>query len=987
MKKELPPPLALSRLRRSVCLAATVAIAGMPLLSLAANTPVKRPASLANSRHHQELNLNDTQVEAFVRLAEPSVAELNSVSVESSGEYASSSAQKAQAARVSAQQEAMRAQLEAAGARILSSQRVATNGFRVQVPAKRLGALRTVPGVRSVGRIEIHELTNIDSVPWTGAPAVWNNLSVKGKGIKVGVIDTGIDYLHANFGGAGDPAAYAANDRNVIEAGTFPTAKVIGGYDFAGATYNANVAGSVAVPDSDPLDRNGHGSHVAGSAAGIGVGTGIGPGVAPEASLYALKVFGDNGGSTSLTSLAIEWAMDPNGDGDMTDHLDVINMSLGGAFGNESDPTTISANNAAKVGIIVVTSAGNEGPTPYVTGSPGAARSAISTAANTPGGRLYAKFSVITPPALARSYPTLEGSGPVQLKDVGPIQDSLVVAAPLDGCTPLTNAAAVAGNVVLIIRGACNFTVKYQQAQAAGARALVVYNSGPPPGAGEDPIVMGAADPAINIPGVMIPFSIGNTLSTTAGVTVRLEAALDPTQDDAITTFSSQGPAGYDAVFKPDISAPGLAIVSTGVGTGTGASNLQGTSMAAPHVAGAAALLRQLHPKLNQAGIKALLQNSTVNATGDTKLTRQGVGSMRVDRAAALSSFASPGGVTFGRLNPLLPIWQTEKIELTNLKNGVRNYSVRHVPNRTLPGVQVSCPSHVSVGSKRSAKAYISLKFDPRDSWDAGVADDAIVSQTEVDGWCIFNDGKDELRVGYIAVVDPASSVFVTPTLGLKKVTVRNLGPSLGWAEAFTLAKLGGEELNGVTNAIAAVGFRRADPALYGIDVLEFGVATERPFTHVSNLIFDIFIDFNKDGTPDAELLAIDLSLLDPTVDPGTYVTAQFLPSGAGFLDWEVRSWDFNDRTAILPFTLQSSDGLAPDTFDYTMIVANLSDDSEDVQHGTVDLTKEIVPDVNSFGVEPRDKVDVTMSGGSGVSLWLFQNNVASGQVGAAFTK
>jgi hypothetical protein len=78
---------------------------------------------------------------------------------------------------------------------------------------------------------------------------------------------------------------------------------------------------------------------------------------------------------------------------------------------------------------------------------------------------------------------------------------------------------------------------------------------------------------------------------------------------------------------------------------------------------------------------------------------------------------------------------------------------------------------------------------------------------------------------------------------------------------------------------------------------------------------------------------------------------------------------------------------LVPESFDYTMVVASLSDDSEDVQHGTIDLAKEIIPDVNSFGVEPRDKVDVQMSGASGVSLWLFQNNVAAGQVGATFTK
>src|SRR6185312_14469723 len=167
-----------------------------------------------------------------------------------------------------------------------------------------------------------------------------------------------------------------------------PTAKVVGGFDFAGPTYNADVAGSTPTPDPDPLDGNGHGSHVAGTAAGFGVTGSIGPGVAPEALLYALKVFNDTEGSTNLVSEAIEWALDPNHDGNMKDHLDVINMSLGSPFGDPDDPSAISAENAADLGVIVVASAGNEGEFPYITGAPAVAPGAISVAAVTPAGRI-----------------------------------------------------------------------------------------------------------------------------------------------------------------------------------------------------------------------------------------------------------------------------------------------------------------------------------------------------------------------------------------------------------------------------------------------------------------------------------------------------------------------------------------------------------------------------------------------------------------------
>ena len=155
-----------------------------------------------------------------------------------------------------------------------------------------------------------------------------------------------------------------------------------------------------------------------------------------------------------------------------------------------------------------------------------------------------------------------------------------------------------------------------------------------------------------------------------------------------ISSFSSLGPGGGGSSFKPDLAAPGEEIVSAAMGTGTGPLNLQGTSMAAPHVAGAAALLRAKHPKLDQSAIKALLQNSTVPASGfgDTRVTRTGVGVVRVDRAAALTSFASPGGVSFGRLNPLFPINRDERVKLTNLSGKSRNFKGKHIANRSVSG-------------------------------------------------------------------------------------------------------------------------------------------------------------------------------------------------------------------------------------------------------------------------------------------------------------
>jgi minor extracellular serine protease Vpr len=962
----------------------TAAVIAAPVAQAADKAKVRRTDSSRSLHlHGTPVGADNGRIQVFVQLDEPAVAELNAASVATTGTYASGAAQREQAAKVSEQQTRFRSVLAQHDAEVLSSQRVAANGLRIKVKASELARLRALPGVRSVGRVEIHKLDNIDSVPWIGAPAAWAAVG-RGEGVKIAVIDSGIDYTHADFGGSGNVGDYEANNPNVIEPGTFPTEKVVGGFDFAGPTYNADVPTSVAAPDPDPLDLGGHGTHVSGTAAGIGVPGSIGPGVAPGAQLYALKVFGDAGGSTDLTSLAIEWAMDPNGDGDMSDHLDVINMSLGSPFGEPDDPSAISTNNAAAVGIIVATSAGNEGDTPYVTGAPGVASSAISTAANTPGGRLYARFRVTSPASVAGTYPSLEGAGPVTLAETGPISDTLVPAAPLNGCAPLTNAAAISGNIALIIRGACDFLVKYTNAQNAGARAIVVYNDGTAANR-VDPIVMGGLNDTITIPGLMISFTIGSVLVTTPDVNVTLDSVANPAFDDQIATFSSRGPGQGGSSFKPDLSAPGVAIVSAGAGTGTGSANLQGTSMASPHTAGAAAILRQQHPNLNQAAIKAILQNSTVNAneSGDTDLMRQGVGALRVDRAVALTSYASPGGVSFGRLNPLAPIYRDKKVTLKDLSGKRRNFSGTHEPNQTYPGVRVNCPSHLQLNARGEAKVSITLRFDPSDAWDEGDFDNGVVSQTEVDGWCIFSDGTDTLRVGYVAVVDPASSVIVLPDNRFRGAKVRNFGPSLGWAEAFTLAKFGGEEQNDTYGSIAATGFRRADPnsPLYGgLDVLEFGFLMERPFEHLSNLDFELEIDADSDGVTDVSLVGTDLSSFFD-VDPGQYAVFQFDATGDGFLDWLVDTWDFNDRALMLPFTLTSSDGFLPEKFDYVLTVTARNGE-QDVQRGSVDLSKEIVPDLNSFGVEPGDSVDVSFSGPRGSSLWLLQNNVPAGQLG-----
>ncbi|MCK6555540.1 S8 family serine peptidase [Candidatus Binatia bacterium] len=225
--------------------------------------------------------------------------------------------------------------------------RVVLNGFAARLLPETASAVRAWPTVKRVvpdGRVQA--LLDV-SVPLVRAPQFWADLGYRGAGTKIAVIDTGVDYTHADLGGCFGSGC-----------------KVIGGYDF--------VSG-----DSDPADDNGHGTHVAATAAGSG---GL-AGVAPEAQILAYKVL-DAGGYGSWSSVigGIELATDPNGDGDPSDHATVANLSLGGP-GDENDVVSAAIDNATVAGMLCVIAAGNSGPGYFTLGSPGVARTALTVAA------------------------------------------------------------------------------------------------------------------------------------------------------------------------------------------------------------------------------------------------------------------------------------------------------------------------------------------------------------------------------------------------------------------------------------------------------------------------------------------------------------------------------------------------------------------------------------------------------------------------------
>ncbi len=623
------------------------------------------------------------------------------------------------------------------------------NGIAVEVEPQKVARLQQLPGVVAVHPLVSKVPANSTSVAWVGAPAVWDSLGLGllGQGIKIGIVDTGVDYLHTDFGGSGLAADYAANDPTHLADGFFPTAKVVGGFDFVGDAYDAlsaNPAQRIPQPDPDPMDCDGHGTHVAGTAAGFGVqadGTTfpgpygpstpltslrIGPGVAPAAALYALRVFGCSG-STAVVEQAIEWAVDPDGNGDFSDHLDVLNLSLTSPFASATDSTAVAADNAALVGVIVVAAAGNDGGTHFITGSPAVASRALSTAVMWDAELLGAGVRVTSPAAIAGTHQAGGALFGPSLPLSGGISGEAVLADPPAACTPLTNAAAVAGKIALLDRNpGCSAVTQVRQAQLAGAIAAVVIN--PLPGLAALP--NDGTGGSITITSLQIRTAAGATIkSALPGVQLTLARVL---LGDMFASFSSRGPrrAASPVALKPDLAAPGVAITSAQLGNSTSggqrASVKSGTSMASPHVAGMMALLRQLHPSWTVAQLKALAMGTTVPVYYDPEHTppvlgpaHMGSGRMDLSRAAQAGVIAYAAaapelvGVSFGQLAVLDELQAVQTVELRNLTSTDAVYDLTLDTVSDIPGLGFSLgSSSVTVPALGTAQVSVQLTAD-----------------------------------------------------------------------------------------------------------------------------------------------------------------------------------------------------------------------------------------------------------------------------------
>ncbi|WP_310741083.1 S8 family serine peptidase [Ideonella aquatica] len=540
------------------------------------------------------------------------------------------------------------------------------NGVSVRATPAEKARLERLPGVKAVHPVSIIPAPKVERVrgdvgptmmtalAMTGADYAQNVLGLTGQGIKVGIIDTGVDVDHPALNG-GTPG--------------FPNPRVVTGYDFVGDDYNADL-GTDPVPDANPDDCGGHGSHVAGI---VGANGDTLKGVAPNVSFGAYRVFGCNGTTDSdIMAAAMERAL--------ADGMQVVNQSIGSSFQWPDYPTAKAADNLAKAGVVMVASIGNSGTSGlYAAGAPGVGKQVIGVASFDNTAMALSHFTAGAADVgylAATGAPTPPTSGNFPLARTG------TTSTANDACNPLP-AGSLTGQVALIRRGTCAFYIKAFNAQTAGAAGVILYNNTT---GLINPTVAGT--PPITIPVVSISAVDGATID---GLIQAGSAAMDwqsgvisvpnPT-GGLISSFSSWGLAA-DLSLKPNLGAPGGSIYSTYPLEKGGYTSLSGTSMASPHVAGAAALMLQADPSLLPAAVKRRLQNTAVPKVYNGAPTssyidmvhRQGAGLINIPAAVQAPVVVMPSELALGETEGAA---KTRTLTLRNTSSAAITYDLSH---------------------------------------------------------------------------------------------------------------------------------------------------------------------------------------------------------------------------------------------------------------------------------------------------------------------
>jgi minor extracellular serine protease Vpr len=862
----------------------------------------------------------------------------------------------------------------APSAEVSGSMQLALNAVVLNVEAADLAELARDTAVTRVVGVADYRQDLTETVPYIGADTA-HQFGARGQGVRVAVIDSGVDYTHKNLGGPGTQAAYEAawaplpaagepaipaltsggylvvdDPSTDADNGLFPSSKVIDGYDFVGESWpNTDLA-----PDPDPIAApdattfGGHGTHVADIIAGK-------QGVAPGAKIIALKACSAPATSCSGVALlqAMDFALDPNGDGRIRDRVDIINMSLGSPYGQPfDDDLSLAVDNASRAGVLTVASAGNSADKQFITGSPGAASSALSVAQTAVPSATLQLMSILVPAAGDKGAVFQPWSAPLTGTIEGPVVyppagAKRLACADAAGTNPYAP-GEFAGQIVLVDRGTCSFSLKVSNLAAAGASLAIIGLVTP-----EAPFggAFGGGTP--NIPGYMISQADANILRNNAA-TVRFSPSNQLPLSGSLASTSSRGPRFDDNIVKPEIGAPGASISAmSGSFTGTGA--FGGTSGAAPMVAGAAAILKAARPFLSSREIKQLLVN-----TGETNvyqppsadnilpsqlapITRIGGGEVRVDRALFSPIIVTDvtgdkvsrvhGAMSFGYLDAAKPVSTfTRTLEVENRSFLPFLYKVKPTlryqddKDNGAVGMTVS-PSTIIVYPFGKTRVKVKLTVDAtklrNNLMNAGSLGNAIgpLTANEYDGYVFFEGHNHKVSMPWhilprksaqlVAHVPKGQLPATDPVTGAGVVPVKNKG--VGDANIFAYSLLGtgpdtprgdrGEQQPNPTIRAAAVNtFLTPAGQVCSVNpnfVWEFAFHMYERKASPVGTIHEVDIDVNNDGAYDFAVISQDVGGVTALSD-GRQVTAVInLATGASVARFFVEHAT-NSRNVIL---------------------------------------------------------------------------------------
>ena len=852
-----------------------------------ANLIAKAPGGEIQSDSAEELCGVSGKVTVMVELTDDPVA---GVTAETGGELTAAQEEKIES-ELSGVQDKVATTIEAKGGAVESKMQSAFNGMRVTIDSSELKNLESLPEVKAIHSVPTYERSNVHGVPMIGAPKVWEGAGgatgYTGEGVKVAVIDTGIDYTHATFGGPGTVEAFNKESATKTPNSEWfgPNApRVKGGVDLVGDEYNGT---NTPTPDDNPIDcaRAGHGTHVAGTVGGAGVladgktYTGaydqkthenefkVGPGVAPKAELYAVRVFGCTG-STSMTTEAINWAV--------KNKMDVINMSLGTPYGKRSDADAIASSNAVAAGVVVLASAGNYGSQPYLTGSPASGAGVISVAAsnpmeNYPGAQLTVDGKSVQ--AMNANDAKLPADAPVHVLKDASGNVSL-------GCADSDYANVPEGSIVITARGNCARVARAVFGQKHKAAAVVMINSSDDYASYEGKITGNPSTGEqldVTIPFLTVKHSDGAALAATDGKQMTFAANTVPNPDfTKYGDFTSAGPRSGDSALRPSVAAPGVSITSARVGSGNDSSTLSGTSMAAPHATGVAALTKQAHPSWNSQEISAAIVStadaSKVSGYGPTR------GGGLVDPVDSTTTQVFAYGdsnevkdktvrdalLSFGYQESNGSFEATKTITLVNKGNSEVTFNGEvKASSQSLPAQVKLNTNKVTVPAGGTADVTVTLTMKASD------VPSSLKSQNsqnfyEASGNVQFTSGDKTLSVPYLMV--PRSTTKVTGEISSdsSKIGFQNQGGTydtsgflFNWGATDPKGDLPAEAIEAGDGVdIANVGV--ATTTFDGEKALVFAINSHTRHSNAAGNSYQIPIDNNNDGKTDYIVFSAD---------------------------------------------------------------------------------------------------------------------------------